>query len=213
MSNSEILRKMSRVDPRAPITIKRLSRRKHRFSKESPHEWRRDERAASVGKDNSDKDNSYKGADRITSIDMVDLVPMVLDLRINPNYLGTNIILEDLGLKQDKRDLVVALYNKDVVKVGSRIAAYYARMHGIPEARSELPFLFDAVYWLGSDKVIDMVLEENQRPSDIMTRRWTDKIVSPRQGRLPLDVLAANVPVDVMRPLYSAELRPHAPIY
>ena len=175
----------------------RAGRRKHRFSNGSPHEWRRDENSAYPRTPTKATDGTYRGFHKAPEAEK-DPTYKNIDAKVDPDDLGTNAILREFGFNYKERDDMFLFYDKSVVKPASRIAAAYAAKNGLHAIKTEVAHLLEAVHWLGPESVADLVLNENVKPSDILTRDFVKQTVEskPVQNfyiRKPLEVLASNM--------------------
>jgi len=184
-----VAERLSEVDPRISRIVQRSSRRRYTFGRGSPHEWRRDEREAYMGKYPNSRDDHYKGFHKVPSID-----GRVLDAHVNPNDAGTKAIYRELGVPQKRIELAFAMYVKNVVKATSRLAVEYARKYGPGSVQKELPYMLEAVYALGADNVRDIIFQQGLKPSEFMTNPNMGRYLKPvNYGSLPLEILAGNV--------------------
>lgn len=179
---------------------RRSERRRETFGKK--HRWRRNEGDAYYGR--VPKKEDHRDTQIIKVVDKVQRRGLEFDLdgKSDDQYdHGTNAILREFGMDYRQRDEAFAFYGKDIVKPASRIAAAYARNHGLVDIKTEIANLFEAIYWLGLEQVTELVLEQRRRPSDIITNevvRAIDGIAPPQvYVRKPLEVIAANAQVDV----------------
>ena len=187
---------LEKIDPRVPIIIQRSSRRRYTFGRSSPHEWRRDERSAYDRHKQSD--GTHRDSYVLKVVD--NLHRKGIEFGDNdPQDIGTNAILREFGMDRQQRDEAFAFYGKEVVKPASRIAVMYARDHGLAGIKTEIANLFEAVYWLGTDVVTDMV-KKGVKPSDIMRgeaiKGLLEYTLPPTYIRRPLEVVAGNADVN-----------------
>ena len=209
MGKSGILKELSQVDPRAPIVAKRLTRRKFTFGKGSPHEWRRDERAAYESRNPLPRyDGPHSDYFFIKVLDTTQRRGGEfgnLDDGLGDQYdHGTNAILREFGMNLRERDEAFLIYKKEVVKPSSRIAAEYVAKYGPNDIRRELPYLFEAVHILGVEAVRDMVLRDGKKPSEIMRSKAMEQILghmaNPTGVKVttpPLEIIAGNTSVNL----------------
>lgn len=197
----------TQVDSKAKVVAKRLTRRKFTFGRESPHEWRRNERAAYESRSHQ---RSYDGPHSdyflIRVLDTIQKRGREFGDLTQPDDQydhGTNAILREFGMTLKERDEAFSIYRKEVVKPSSRIAAEYVAKYGPTDIRRELPYLFEAVHILGVEAVRDMVLRDGKKPSEIIRSKAMDQLlghISNNSMRVkvptaPLEIIAGNTPL------------------
>ena len=189
--------RLMEVDPRIPRIVQRSNRRRYTFGRGSSHEWRRDERAAYDGKPPKNDDRTHRGHWKVSEVDMS---TENVDGKISPDDLGTNAILREFGFDYRQRDEIFAVYDKQVVKQASRIAAAYAGKYGVVGIKGEVSDLLEAVHLLGAESVAYTVLNDGMKPSELMRSGMINGLLEYKTPttyvRKPLEVIAANTQIE-----------------
>ena len=86
-------------------------------------------------------------------------------------------------------------YGLDYVRLAAGISADYRRLRQ-GTLGDEAPYLLEALHWLSARDLVDLVLNEGRKPSDLLMYDQIERGAG-RQNTIgvPLEVLASNIPV------------------
>ena len=122
--------------------------------------------------------------------------------------LGTNAILEDIGLQSSEINALFETYDKGTIKSASRIA-HKTLTYG---QQSEFYNLLEAVYRFGAEDTHNLVLNLGIQPADLLHRFDVSdangfNILTPTRAKVPLELIVSNSGLSADLELYGLSHR------